>query len=87
MKLDLCIGVFNTYAHIYFLLQNADIGSDIQMAKKLKRTLSDSFQDVANGEELSLYATTPNNSESVQVNLEPGLCFYNLLLCKSLVQL
>lgn len=38
------------------------------MAKRLRMSF-DSLQDVASGEELSLYATAPNSSESAQVNL------------------
>lgn len=51
------------------------------MAKRLRRLPSDPLHDVANGEELSLYATTPNSSESAQVNLSHSLTVVFSLLC------
>lgn len=46
--------------------ESVDIEGDLPMTKRLRRMSSDSLQDVASGEELSLYATTPNSSESAQ---------------------
>lgn len=36
-------------------------------AKRLRRSSSDALQDMANGEELSLFGSAPNNTESAQV--------------------
>ncbi|ONK71681.1 uncharacterized protein A4U43_C04F11250 [Asparagus officinalis] len=44
----------------------AEIEGDVPAVKRLKRMSSDSLQDVASAEELSLYATAPNSSESTQ---------------------
>ncbi|KAL0902907.1 hypothetical protein M5K25_028407 [Dendrobium thyrsiflorum] len=44
----------------------ADADSDAPLAKKLRRMSSDSLQDFTSGEELSLFSTTSNSSESTQ---------------------
>lgn len=46
--------------------EGADIEGDAPLAKRLRRTASDGLQDIASGEELSLYSTAPNSSESAQ---------------------
>lgn len=43
-----------------------DIEGDAPTAKRLRRSPSDVFQDLVNGEELSLYGSTPSNAESSQ---------------------
>ena len=43
-------------------------------AKRLRQSSSDALQDMASGEELSLYGSGPNNAESSQVDY--------LLLCE-----
>ncbi|KAJ8752855.1 hypothetical protein K2173_008590 [Erythroxylum novogranatense] len=43
-----------------------DIEGDIPSAKRLRRSSSDALQDIASGEELSLYGSVPNNAESAQ---------------------
>ena len=48
-------------------LQVGDIEGDAPTAKRLRRSSSDALQDMASGEELSLYGSAPNNSESAQV--------------------
>ena len=47
--------------------QGADIEGDGSLGKPLRRSSSDVLQDAASGEELSLYSTAPNSSESAQV--------------------
>lgn len=49
------------------LLQVGDIEGDVPTAKRLKRSPSDGLQDMVSGEELSLYGSTGNNTESTQV--------------------
>ncbi|XP_008791964.2 cleavage and polyadenylation specificity factor subunit 1 isoform X2 [Phoenix dactylifera] len=44
----------------------ADIEGDGPSAKRLRRMSSDALQEVVSGEELSLYSTAPNSSESAQ---------------------
>ncbi|KAL6004780.1 hypothetical protein ACLOJK_005336 [Asimina triloba] len=44
----------------------AEIEGDAPLAKRLRRASSDALQDVVSGEELSLYTSAPNNSESAQ---------------------
>lgn len=44
----------------------AEIEGDAHLAKRLRRASSDALQDVASGEELSLYTSAPNNSDSAQ---------------------
>ncbi|KAH7664725.1 cleavage and polyadenylation specificity factor subunit 1 protein [Dioscorea alata] len=46
--------------------EGADIEGDGSSGKPLRRSSSDVLQDVASGEELSLYSTAPNSSESAQ---------------------
>ncbi|XP_037491951.1 cleavage and polyadenylation specificity factor subunit 1 isoform X2 [Jatropha curcas] len=43
-----------------------DIEGDAPLAKRLKRSPSDGLQDMVSGEELSLYGSTANNTESTQ---------------------
>ncbi|XP_043813334.1 cleavage and polyadenylation specificity factor subunit 1 isoform X3 [Manihot esculenta] len=43
-----------------------DIEGDVPTAKRLKRSPSDGLQDMVSGEELSLYGSTGNNTESTQ---------------------
>nr|DAD18663.1 TPA_asm: hypothetical protein HUJ06_020126 [Nelumbo nucifera] len=43
-----------------------DIETDAPSVKRLRRSPSDPLQDIVGGEELSLYGSAPNNSESVQ---------------------
>ncbi|KAA3455808.1 cleavage and polyadenylation specificity factor subunit 1 isoform X1 [Gossypium australe] len=43
-----------------------DIEGDVPLAKRLRRSSSDALQDGVGSEELSLYGSTPNNSESAQ---------------------
>ncbi|VFQ77558.1 unnamed protein product [Cuscuta campestris] len=43
-----------------------DIENDVPSAKRLRRSSSDALQDMLNGEELSLYGTSPNNAQSAQ---------------------
>ncbi|XP_020575291.1 cleavage and polyadenylation specificity factor subunit 1-like [Phalaenopsis equestris] len=43
-----------------------DVDGDVPLAKKLRRMSSDSLQDFSSCEELSLFSTTPNSSESTQ---------------------
>ncbi|XP_015877866.3 cleavage and polyadenylation specificity factor subunit 1 isoform X1 [Ziziphus jujuba] len=43
-----------------------DIEGDAPSAKRLRRLSSDASQDMASGEELSLYGSAPNNTESAQ---------------------
>ncbi|KAH1091636.1 hypothetical protein J1N35_018893 [Gossypium stocksii] len=43
-----------------------DIEGDVPLAKRLRRSSSDALQDAVGSEELSLYGSTPNNSESAQ---------------------
>ncbi|XP_024029666.1 cleavage and polyadenylation specificity factor subunit 1 [Morus notabilis] len=43
-----------------------DIEGDAHLAKRLRRSSSDVLQDMTSGEELSLYVSAPNNSESTQ---------------------
>ncbi|KAF8379330.1 hypothetical protein HHK36_028764 [Tetracentron sinense] len=45
-----------------------DIEGDAPSAKRLRRSSSDALQDIVSGEELSLYGSAPNNSESAQVD-------------------
>ncbi|RWW46054.1 hypothetical protein BHE74_00048046, partial [Ensete ventricosum] len=49
------------------ILQVADTEGDLHLAKRLRRTPSDALQEFASGEELSLYTTTPDSSETAQV--------------------
>ncbi|XP_052191714.1 cleavage and polyadenylation specificity factor subunit 1 isoform X2 [Diospyros lotus] len=44
----------------------ADIEGDVPSAKRLRRSPSDALQDMFNGEELSLYGSAPNNTQSAQ---------------------
>ncbi|URD80129.1 cleavage and polyadenylation specificity factor subunit [Musa troglodytarum] len=44
----------------------ADTEGDLHLAKRLRRTPSDALQEFASGEELSLYTTTPDSSETAQ---------------------
>ncbi|XAR71785.1 hypothetical protein NMG60_11018197 [Bertholletia excelsa] len=44
----------------------ADIEGDTPSSKRLRRSPSDALQDMVNGEELSLYGSGPNNSQSAQ---------------------
>ncbi|XP_060975092.1 cleavage and polyadenylation specificity factor subunit 1 isoform X1 [Cannabis sativa] len=46
--------------------EDGDIEGDPPTAKRLRRSPSDVLQDMANSEELSLYGSAPNNSESAQ---------------------
>lgn len=48
-------------------LQFGDVDGDNSSAKRLRRSSSDALQDMVSGEELSLYGSAPNNTESVQV--------------------
>ncbi|KAI8032762.1 Cleavage and polyadenylation specificity factor subunit 1 [Camellia lanceoleosa] len=43
-----------------------DIEGDAPSAKRLRRSPSDTLQDMVNGEELSLYGSGPNNAQSAQ---------------------
>ncbi|MCL7045996.1 hypothetical protein MKW94_001749, partial [Papaver nudicaule] len=43
-----------------------DIEGDAPSAKRLRRASSDTLQDIASGEELSLYSSAPNMSDSPQ---------------------
>ncbi|XVF12380.1 hypothetical protein REPUB_Repub08aG0112500 [Reevesia pubescens] len=43
-----------------------DIEGDAPLAKQLRRSSSDALQDMVGGEELSLYGSAPNNTESAQ---------------------
>ncbi|XP_038999549.1 cleavage and polyadenylation specificity factor subunit 1-like isoform X2 [Hibiscus syriacus] len=43
-----------------------DIEGDVHLAKRLRRSSSDALQDTIGSEELSLYGSAPNNSESAQ---------------------
>uniref|UniRef100_A0A5B6ZUE1 Cleavage and polyadenylation specificity factor 160 kDa subunit n=2 Tax=Davidia involucrata TaxID=16924 RepID=A0A5B6ZUE1_DAVIN len=43
-----------------------DIEGDAPSAKRLRRSSSDTLQDMVNGEELSLYGSGPNNAQSAQ---------------------
>ncbi|KAM7491713.1 hypothetical protein LguiA_034634 [Lonicera macranthoides] len=43
-----------------------DIEGELPSAKRLRRSSSDALQDMASGEELSLYGSGPNNAESSQ---------------------
>ncbi|XP_022736191.1 cleavage and polyadenylation specificity factor subunit 1 isoform X2 [Durio zibethinus] len=43
-----------------------DIEGDTPLAKRLRRSSSDTLQDMVGGEELSLYGSAPNNTESAQ---------------------
>ncbi|KAK8627890.1 hypothetical protein V6N13_135487 [Hibiscus sabdariffa] len=43
-----------------------DIEGDVHQAKRLRRSSSDALQDTVGSEELSLYGSAPNNSESAQ---------------------
>ncbi|KAK6250480.1 hypothetical protein SCA6_004485 [Theobroma cacao] len=43
-----------------------DIEGDVPLAKRLRRSSSDALQDMVGGEELSLYGSAPNNTESAQ---------------------
>ncbi|XP_015580357.1 cleavage and polyadenylation specificity factor subunit 1 isoform X2 [Ricinus communis] len=44
-----------------------EIEGDVPSAKRLKRSASDGLQDMVSGEELSLYGSTANNTESAQM--------------------
>ncbi|THG14963.1 hypothetical protein TEA_018972 [Camellia sinensis var. sinensis] len=44
-----------------------DIEGDVPSAKRLRRSPSDTLQEMVNGEELSLYGSGPNNAQSAQV--------------------
>ncbi|KAK1285584.1 Cleavage and polyadenylation specificity factor subunit 1 [Acorus calamus] len=46
----------------------ADIEADAPFAKRLRRASSDGSQDAISGEELSLYTSAPNNSQSAEKN-------------------
>ncbi|KAK1262188.1 Cleavage and polyadenylation specificity factor subunit 1 [Acorus gramineus] len=46
----------------------ADIEADAPLAKRLRRASSDASQDAISGEELSLYTSAPNNSQSAEKN-------------------
>lgn len=46
--------------------QGVDFEGNAPLPKRLRRMSSDSLQDIACGEELSLYTTAPNSSESAQ---------------------
>lgn len=48
-------------------MQVADIEGDAPSAKRLRRSPSDALQDMVSGEELSLFGSTPNKTESAQV--------------------
>ncbi|XWS48359.1 hypothetical protein CRYUN_Cryun13aG0069400 [Craigia yunnanensis] len=50
-----------------FKEQAGDIEGDAPLAKRLRRSSSDALQDMVGAEELSLYGSTPNNSESAPV--------------------
>nr|GMC92978.1 cleavage and polyadenylation specificity factor subunit 1 isoform X1 [Ipomoea batatas] len=43
-----------------------DIENDAPAVKRLRMSSSDALQDMLNGEELSLYGTSPNNAQSAQ---------------------
>ncbi|CAH9139750.1 unnamed protein product [Cuscuta epithymum] len=43
-----------------------DIENDAPSVKRLRMSSSDALQDMFNGEELSLYGTSPNNAHSAQ---------------------
>ncbi|KAJ4955489.1 hypothetical protein NE237_012272 [Protea cynaroides] len=46
--------------------EGGDIEADAPSVKRLRRSSSDALQDIVSGEELSLYGSAPNNSESAQ---------------------
>ena len=48
-------------------LQVGDIEGDSPQVKRLRMSSSDALQDMISGEELSLYASAPNNADSAQV--------------------
>lgn len=50
----------------FSLFQSGDIDGDAPSTKRLKSS-SDALQDMVSGEELSLYGSAPNNTESAQV--------------------
>ncbi|PPS08801.1 hypothetical protein GOBAR_AA11840 [Gossypium barbadense] len=54
------------HGFIYVTSQVGDIEGDVPLAKRLRRSSSDALQDAVGSEELSLYGSTPNNSESAQ---------------------
>ncbi|OMO98062.1 cleavage and polyadenylation specificity factor subunit 1-like protein [Corchorus olitorius] len=43
-----------------------DIEGDVPLAKRMRRSSSDALHDMVGGEELSLYGSAPNNTESAQ---------------------
>ncbi|XXG43165.1 hypothetical protein AAC387_Pa01g3267 [Persea americana] len=59
-------GVATTMSSGHGKDEATEIEGDAPLAKRLRRASSDALQDVAGGEELSLYTSAPNNSESAQ---------------------
>ncbi|XP_077245724.1 cleavage and polyadenylation specificity factor 160 [Tasmannia lanceolata] len=58
-------GIATSMSSGYVKDEGADIEGDVPSAKRLRRASSDALQD-ASGEELSLYTSAPNNSDSAQ---------------------
>ena len=50
-----------------YTLQGGDIEVDAHTAKRMRRSSSDALQDMVGGDELSLYGSAANNTESAQV--------------------
>lgn len=59
-------GVATTMSSGHGKDEATEIEGDAPLAKRLRRASSDALQDVTSGEELSLYTSAPNNSESAQ---------------------
>ena len=59
--------VIQTNFQLLSLLQVGDIEGDVPSAKRLRKSSSDALQDMVNGEELSLYGSAPNSTETSQV--------------------
>lgn len=61
------LSVMSFLTHSPTTLQVGDIEVDAPSPKRLRRSPSDALQDMVSGEELSLYGSAPNRTESAQV--------------------
>ncbi|CAH9139751.1 unnamed protein product [Cuscuta epithymum] len=55
-----------SYDNYWPVQKVGDIENDAPSVKRLRMSSSDALQDMFNGEELSLYGTSPNNAHSAQ---------------------
>ncbi|TYK07636.1 cleavage and polyadenylation specificity factor subunit 1 isoform X3 [Cucumis melo var. makuwa] len=52
---------------VFIAPRGGDIEVDAHTAKRMRRSSSDALQDMVGGDELSLYGSAANNTESAQV--------------------